>query len=134
MHDASDGVAAPERALRATHDLDALDICRREILPAELVTGCRIIGPDAIDEYEHVIGLGAAHAHLGLRSDEAGMTDGKARNRAKQFADMAYLPSFDVVARDYGNRATDVACRDRGTGAGYDNLIKRIAIGGCECG
>ena len=69
---AADCLRSPKRRLRSTQNFDPLDAVRLQGFEPELPGRCRVVGGNAVDEHQRVIGLGPAQPNLSLtakRSD-----------------------------------------------------------------
>ena len=66
LHDAADGIAAEQRALRPAHDLHLRDVAERQ--QREVEAAAEGVRADAVHEHERVVRLAAAREHRRQRA------------------------------------------------------------------
>ena len=98
LHDAADGVAAEQRALRAAHDLHLRDVAEGQ--QREVEAAAEGVRADAVHEHQRVVRLAAAREHRRQRAASAAACDGHARQRAQRVGHRLELARLDFVARD----------------------------------
>ena len=68
IQDAGEGIAAPNRALRAGQQLGATNAGGIQCAEIELRAGRWVVDRNAVDQHEQVVGLGAAQSRLRQRT------------------------------------------------------------------
>ena len=106
VDDAAERIGAVETALRAADHLDTLDVLGREIREIEqAVVG--VVGDDAVDDDEGMVGLGAADAHRRQAAEAAGAADRNAGQAAQRVGGITDLLAAYIVAGDDADRRAD---------------------------
>ena len=99
------------------------------VFPAKLVAGGRVIGANAVDQYEDMVRFGASHPDLRLRArDTPVVTDGKAGNGAQQIRRHCEPRGARSASRviTAGKALPSLVDRQRGAGACDDDLVDVI--------
>ena len=136
LHDAADGVAAEQRALRPAHDFHLRDVAERQ--QREVEAAAEGVRADAVHEHQRVVRLAAAREHRRQRAASAAARDGHARQRAQRVGHRLELARLDLVARDdrrcggrLGERPRHLRGRDdHGFGDGRDVERDRQILAG----
>ena len=106
VDDAADRLAAVHRAHRAAHDLDAVEVLGQQMREIGRAIGSRrIVDGDAVDQHQHMVGIGAADEDRRLRARPARLLHRDAGHglqhlaRRPQLAALHLLLGNDRVAR-----------------------------------
>ena len=126
IDDPGQRIAAPQRALRAAHDLDSLNVTRGEVRKIEFIVLAEIIGFHPVDQHQQMIAFGAPHAHLGLRTGTAIASHRKAGHIAQQFAHILGITTFDFRTRNHGDTTAGEFDWNRHTGRSDHNFFTRV--------
>ena len=87
VDDAADRLAAVHRAHGAAHDLDAIEVLGQQMREVGSAVRSRgIVDGDAVDQHQHVVGIGAANEDRGLRAGTARLLHRDAGHRLQHFA------------------------------------------------
>ena len=119
VDDAADRLAAVHGAHRTAHDLDAVEVLGEEMGEVGRAVGRRgIVDGDAVDQHQHMVGIGAADEDRGLRAGAARLLHRDAGHGLQHLAGRPQLAPLHLFVGDDGD-------------AGGDLLrIGRVAIGG----
>ena len=104
VHEAGQGIHAPDRAARAVGDLDARDAGEIQVREVELGPVGRVVQFDAVEHGQDVVGLGAAQARLGGPATIAGTAEGEPRQPAEGIGGVLRVAGVDVVVGEDGRR------------------------------
>ena len=104
LHDAADGVAAEQRALRPAHGLDLRDVAERQ--QREVEAAAERVHLQAVDEDERVVGLAAAREDGGQRAATARARDGESRQSTEGVGDRFELPRLESRGDRSPSRST----------------------------
>jgi hypothetical protein len=103
LDDPADGFGAVERAAPAPQHLDAVDVLRREL--REIVGAERgAVDAHAVDQHQHLIGIGAAYLHRRHRPARAALDDVDPRHLAQRVGDRDHLLLLELLPRDHSDR------------------------------
>jgi hypothetical protein len=132
LDDAADRVRAVERRARPAHHLDAVDLLERNDLEGRAAERGGA-DPNAVDQQQRVIGVGAADEHRALLAEPAGTVDFDAGEIGEQILHREHLARFDVGTRQHRDREERLILGLRHTRGGNDDLLQLIGRGG-RCG
>src|SRR5690606_31835452 len=96
---AADRLRAVQARTRAAHGLDAVDLVDRQVLERGQ-PGADRAHAHAVDEHQHLVGLGAAHEHVAQLARPALVADVDAGAAAQQVGQAARLAAHDLVVVD----------------------------------
>src|SRR3954454_7765946 len=97
LHDASDGVGAIQRALRAWHELDPLDVA--DVQQREVHAAAECVHTYAIHEHEREIRLTASGKHRRECAASTAATDGQSGYGAHRVTKAFDLPLAERCRR-----------------------------------
>jgi len=130
---AAHSVVAVERAHRAAHDLDALDLIERNQRPVRRVT-VGFVGPASVDLDQDVAAVAAAVVEAAGIDAVAGQVRGavgdeQPRLAPQQVGQVADTALLDLLAVDHGDVAGGVEDRALGAGRGDHDWPHRDGVG-----
>src|SRR5690606_38973896 len=120
---AADRFRAVQARARTAHDLDAVDLVDRQVLERSQ-PGADRAHAHAVDQHQHLVGLGAAHEHVAQLAVAALVADVDAGAAAQQVGEAARLAAHDLVVVDDLGREQAVGQRDPGAGGGDHHFVQ----------
>ena len=109
---AANGVAAPERRLRAFQHFDAIDTVRIQMGEIVAAAGAgRVIDRNTINQDERLVRRGAAYAHAGIAAERAILVDGDTGRSGDRVERKVDAQLVEILACDDGDAGADFGQR-----------------------
>ncbi len=119
---------AVQAGTRPADHLDALDQLHRQILERG-EAGAGRADLDAVDQHQHMVGLGAAQEQRGVLAETAVVRQRHAGYLAQQLRHAARLAALDILAVDDAHRRQALGSGLGGTGGGHHLVGKADRFG-----
>ncbi len=124
----ADGLRAVQAGTRPADHLDALDQLHRQVLERGEASAGRA-DLDAVDQHQHMVGLGAAQEQRGVLAETAVVRQRHAGYLAQQLRHAARLAALDILAVDDAHRRQALGSGLGGTGGGHHLVGKADRFG-----